>query len=92
MASDQGTARPAAPAPWFSVWSPVVAVIGAQVADSSPGWVTALVWTLGVLCALPFKRFRAVVPMALLTWSAGWLAALLLTLTEAEIVALFLVK
>jgi hypothetical protein len=54
--------------------------------------VIALVWALGVACALPFKRFRAVVPMALLTWSAGWLAALILSLTEAGFVGLFVVK
>jgi hypothetical protein len=58
----------------------------------SPGWLITLVWALGVLCALPFKRFRAVVPMALLTWSAGWLAALLLSFAEAGIVGLFVVK
>jgi hypothetical protein len=45
-----------------------------------------------VLCALPFERFRAVVPLALLTWSAGWLAALLLSFAEAGIVGLFVVK
>jgi hypothetical protein len=87
--SGQDVALPPKPAPWFSVWSPLVAVIGGEVADSSPGWVIALVWALAVVFALPFERFRAVVPMALLTWSAGWLAALLLSLTEAGIVGLF---
>jgi hypothetical protein len=80
------------PTPWFSVWSPLTAIVGAAVAYSAPGWVTALVWTVGVLCALPFRRFRAVVPMALLTWSAGWLAAFVLSLGEAGIVGLFVVK
>jgi hypothetical protein len=78
--------------PRFSAWSPVVAIVGAFVAESLPLWVTAVVWALGVLCALPFKRFRVVVPMALLTWSAGWLVALMLTFGEAGIVGLFLVK
>ncbi|HYX99031.1 MAG TPA: hypothetical protein VE908_05690 [Mycobacterium sp.] len=81
-----------APAPFFSIWSPVVAVVGAVVAYSAPGWLVAVVWALVVLCALPFKRFRAVVPVALLTWSAGWLAALLLSFAEAGIVGLFVVK
>jgi hypothetical protein len=76
------------PAP-FSVWSPATAVVGAAVAYSAPGWVTALVWSVAVLCALPFRRFRAVVPMALLAWSAGWLAAFALSLGEAGIVGLF---
>jgi hypothetical protein len=80
------------PAPLFSVWSPIVAIAGAQVAYSSPGWVIALVWGIGMLCALPFRRFRRIVPMALLTWSAGWLAALLLSFVEAGIVGLFIVK
>jgi hypothetical protein len=90
--SDHHPTQPPALAPRFSGWSPVVALIGASVADSVPGWVTALVWTLGVLFAMPFKRFRAVVPMALLTWSAGWLAALILSFAEAAIVGLFVVK
>jgi hypothetical protein len=54
--------------------------------------VIALVWALAVLFAMPFKRFRAVVPMALLTWSAGWLAAIILSFAEAAIVGLFVVK
>lgn len=90
--TDPVVSQSLAPAPVFSVWSPVVAVVGAVVAYSAPGWLIGLVWTLGVLCALPFKRFRAVVPMALLTWSAGWLAALLLSFAEAGIVGLFVVK
>jgi hypothetical protein len=90
--TDPNAVQSTAPAPSFSVWSPIVAVVGAQVAYSSPGWLIAVVWALGVLCALPFKRFRAVVPMALLTWSAGWLAALLLSFAEAGIVGLFVVK
>jgi hypothetical protein len=75
------------PAPQFSAWSPVVAVVGALIAESSPGWVTALTWVLGVLCALPFKKFRAVVPLALLTWTAGWLVSFVLGLTEGGIAA-----
>jgi hypothetical protein len=90
--TDPNAGQSMAPAPLFSVWSPIVAVVGAQVAYSSPGWLIAVVWALGVLCALPFKRFRAVVPIALLTWSAGWLAALLLSFAEAGIVGLFVVK
>jgi hypothetical protein len=80
------------PVPGFSIWSPIVAVAAALVAYSSPGWVTAVVWAVGVLCALPFRRFRAVVPLALLAWSAGWLAALLLRFAEAGIVGVFVVK
>jgi hypothetical protein len=79
-------------APWFSVWSPLIAILGAAVTYSAPGWVTALVWTVAVLCALPFARLRGVVPMALLTWSVGWLAAFVLSLGEAGIVGLFVVK
>ena len=90
--TDPVATRSIAPAPLFSIWSPVVAVLGAVVAYSAPGWVIAVVWILGVLCALPFKRFRAIVPLALLTWSAGWLAALLLSFAEAGIVGLFVVK
>ena len=90
--TDLNPSHSQAPAPAFSVWSPIVAVVGAEVAYSAPGWLVAVVWALGVLCALPFKRFRAVVPMALLTWSAGWLAALLLSFAEAGIVGLFVVK
>jgi hypothetical protein len=80
------------PAPWFSAWSPAIAAIGALVAGFAPGWVTALVWALGVLCALPFPRLRPVVPMALVTWTAGWLAAFLVTVAESGIVGLFVVK
>jgi hypothetical protein len=90
--TERNATQSTAPTPSFSVWSPIVAVVGAQVANSSPGWLIVVVWALGVLCALPFKRFRAVVPMALLTWSAGWLAALLLSFAEAGIVGLFVVK
>jgi hypothetical protein len=90
--TDPVASQSMAPAPLFSVWSPVVAILGAVVAYSAPGWLVAAVWTLGVLCALPFERFRAVVPLALLTWSAGWLAALLLSFAEAGIVGLFVVK
>jgi hypothetical protein len=90
--TDPNASQPMAPAPLFSVWSPIVAVVGAEVAYSAPGWLIAVVWAVGVACALPFKRFRAVVPMALLTWSAGWLAALLLSFAEAGIVGLFVVK
>jgi hypothetical protein len=79
-------------APRFSAWSPLVAVAGAAVAGSSPGWVIALVWGLAVLCALPFTRFRLVVPLALLTWSAGWLAAVVVRLVESGFVGLFVVK
>lgn len=90
--TDPVASQSMAPAPLFSGWSPAVAIVGAVVAYSAPGWAVAVVWTLGVLCALPFKRFRAVVPLALLTWSAGWLAALLLSFAEAGIVGLFVVK
>jgi hypothetical protein len=78
------------PAPSFSAWSPPVAVVGALVAESSPGWVTALVWGLAVVCALPVARFRLVVPLALLTWVAGWLASFVLRLIESAVVGLFL--
>lgn len=90
--TDPNAGASMAPAPLFSVWSPIVAVVGAEVAYSAPSWLIAVVWAVGVLCALPFKRFRAVVPMALLTWSAGWLAGLLLSFAEAGIVGLFVVK
>ena len=77
------------PAPRFSVWSPVVAVLGALVANYSPGWLAASVWALAVLCALPFAKFRLVVPLALLAWAAGWLVSFMLRLTEGVIVGLF---
>lgn len=53
-----------------------------------PGWVVALVCAVGVLCALPFRPFRMVVPLALLTWGAGWLVSTILRFASAEIVAL----
>jgi hypothetical protein len=92
MTSTDHSATQSSPAPRFSPWSPPVAVIGAFIAESAPGWLTALVWALLVLCALPFKKFRAVVPFALFTWCAGWLAAFVLTLAEGELVGFFLVK
>ncbi len=85
--TDRNTTHPP-PAPGFSVWSPIVAVAGAVVAESSPGWVTALVWGLAVLCALPFRVFRLVVPLALLTWSGGWVTAFVLRLAESGLVGL----
>jgi hypothetical protein len=90
--SDHGVAQPLASAPGFSAWSPLVAVLGALIAESSPGWVTTLVWAIAVLCALPFRRFRLVVPLALLTWAAGWLVSFVLRLTEAGLIGLFVVK
>ncbi|WIM87397.1 hypothetical protein PT015_21555 [Candidatus Mycobacterium wuenschmannii] len=78
--------------PTFSAWSPVVAVVGALVASLAPGWVTLIVWGLAVVCALPFARFRLVVPLALLTWAGGWLASFAVRLTESGLVGQFLVK
>jgi len=89
MPADRGVSQPAPP---FSAWSPLVAVIGALVAESSPGWVTAVVWGLAVVCSLPFRRFRMVVPCALVTWSAGWLVSFAVRLSEAGLVGLFMVK
>jgi hypothetical protein len=67
-------------------------MIGTVVVDYSPWRVTALIWTLGVLCGLPFKRFRAVVPLALLTWGAGSIAAIILSVMVAGIVGWSLLK
>jgi hypothetical protein len=78
------------PSPAFSAWSPMVALLGALVAGWSPGWVTAAVWGVAVLCALPFRRFRLVVPLALLAWTAGWLASFALRLLESGVVGAFL--
>jgi hypothetical protein len=77
------------PAPGFSAWSPLVAVVGALVAEFAPSWVTALVWAIAVLCAIPFRRFRLVVPLALLTWAAGWLVSTILRFTIAGFIGLF---
>ncbi|UMB68830.1 hypothetical protein [Mycobacterium paraterrae] len=79
-------------APRFSAWSPLVAVMGALIAGSSPGWVTAAAWGLAVVCSLPFRRFRMVVPCALVAWAAGWLASFAVRLTEAGLIGLFVVK
>jgi hypothetical protein len=79
-------------APPFSAWSPLVAVIGALIAGSSPGWVTAAAWGLAVVCSLPFRKFRMVVPCALVTWAAGWLVSFVVRLTEAGLIGLFVVK
>jgi hypothetical protein len=85
-----GGATQSLPSPSFSAWSPLVAIPGALVAEYLPGWITAVVWAIAVLCALPFRRFRLVVPLALLTWAAGWLASFVLRLTEGGIVGLFI--
>jgi hypothetical protein len=90
MTTTDRSAGSVSPTPSFSVWSPPVAVVGALVAQSSPGWVTALVWGLAVLSALPFTRFRLVVPLALTVWVAGWLASFVLRLVESGVVGLFL--
>lgn len=78
--------------PFFWAWSPLVAVIGAFIAGSSPGWVTAAAWGLAVVCALPFRMFRMVVPCALVSWAAGWLVSFVIRLSEAGFIGLFLVK
>lgn len=88
MTATDHDAMQSSPVPGFSAWSPVVAVLGALVAEFSPGWVTALIWGSAVVCALPFKKFRLVVPLALLTWTVGWLVAFMLRLTESGIVGL----
>ncbi|WP_292976475.1 hypothetical protein [Mycobacterium sp.] len=79
-------------APSYSAWSPAVAIAGALVAQSVPGWVTLIAWGLAVVCALPFVRFRLVVPLALLTWAAGWLTSFAVRIGESGVVGLFLVK
>jgi hypothetical protein len=82
--------RPTA-APRFTAWSPVIAGAAELSASFLPGWVTALICAIGVLCALPFRRFRAVVPWALVTVAVGWLISVLVTLAEATMVGFFVV-
>ena len=89
MTSPDHDAIKSLPAPGFSAWSPIVAVVGALVAEFAPGWVTALVWAAAVVCAIPFRRLRLVVPLALVTWTAGWMVSLILRFTESEIVGFF---
>jgi hypothetical protein len=83
---------PATPTPRFSVWSPLIAGAVDLSTTYFPGWIAASLCAVGVLCALPFRRLRVVAPLAMLVWGAGWLAALILRLTGAGIVGLFLVK
>lgn len=86
------TAERPPPAPRFTAWSPIVAGAADLTASFLPGWITALVWVLGVVCALPFWKFRAVVPWALLTWSVAWLLSVILILTESAIVGSLLIS
>jgi hypothetical protein len=77
--------------PRFTAWSPVIAGAAKLSASFLPGWVTALICATGALCALPFRRFRAVVPWALVTVAVGWLISVLVTLAEATMVGFFMV-
>lgn len=90
MTTNDRDAVQSSPLPWFSAWSPLIAVAGALSTEISPGWLVVLVWVVGVLCALPFKKFRLVVPLALVTWLAGWLVSLVFLFTEMRIVGLFI--
>jgi hypothetical protein len=83
---------PPPPAPPFSAWSPVFAGALDLSFTFLPGWVVALICAVGVLCALPFRSFRAVVPLALLAWGAGWLLSTIFRFSAAEVIGLFLVK
>lgn len=82
----------AVPTPRFSVWSPLIAGAVDLSTTYLPGWVAAVLCIVGVLCSLPFRRLRAVVPLAILLWGAGWVAALVLRLTGAGVIGLFIVK
>jgi hypothetical protein len=90
-ANDQG-ALTTEPAPRFSIWSPLVAGAAELSTTFLPGWVTALVFAVGVLCAFPFRQLRVVVPLALLTWGAGWFLSTIFRFTAAGIVGLLVVK
>ncbi len=73
MTATQPTAAHLIPAPRFSAWSPVVAGLADFSTSVLTGWAVAATWALAVLCAIPFKRFRLVVPLALGTWGVGML-------------------
>jgi hypothetical protein len=90
MTTNQDVVLPS-PAPRFSAWSPAVAGAFDLSFTFLPGWVVALIWAVGVLCAFPFRRFRVVVPLALLTWGAGWLASTIFRFTAAGFIGLFVV-
>lgn len=92
--TDHDAVRPS-PTPKFSVWSPVVACVADISTSFSPGWVVALTWAVGVLCALAFKRLRLVVPLALVTWGAGWLLyyiLFILLIAESRLVGPFFIS
>ncbi len=73
MTTTPPTRTRAAPAPPFSAWSPVVAGLAAFSTSVLQAWMVAAAWVLVVVCALPFKRFRLVVPLAIGTWAVGTL-------------------
>jgi hypothetical protein len=82
----------AAPAPRFSIWSPLVAGAAELSTTFLPGWIAALVCAAAVLCAIPFRQLRVVVPLALLTWGAGWLLSTIFRFTAAGLIGLLVVK
>jgi hypothetical protein len=59
--------------PRFSGWSPAIVGAASLAALLLPAWVCAVIWVVGLLGALPFGRFRLVVPCALAAFALGWL-------------------
>jgi hypothetical protein len=58
--------------PRFTGWSPVIVGAASLAALLLPTWLCVVLWVVGLLCALPFGRFRLVVPCALATFAAGY--------------------
>ena len=54
-----------------------------------PAWAVASVLASVVLCALPFSRFRLVVPLALVTWGVGWVLYFYLLATATGLLHYF---
>ncbi|GAB2539274.1 hypothetical protein [Nocardia heshunensis] len=89
--SDRVQAGPDAESPSFSPWSPVLGVLGFLVVILvRPAGLAALIGVAGVAIALPFPRYRKVVPCAWAVLGAGFIVyGLLIALVPAAVAGIF---